>query len=298
MEINNALWLSPMEGVTDLGFRSLCVQQGANLTFTEMIRADALARNNKATLDLIDTHLNEVPTGLQLLVSKPKILKKVLEMITQRRDEGDQKFLNIVCIDLNFGCPSKDVISKGSGPALLKRVQRMKDLLTTLKEYSPVPCGIKMRLGLGEADRINKVYLRVIELANEVELDWVTVHPKTAEKGSRDPINYSALKEILAIAKIPIIGNGFVTDGKSAKRLLNLGCKGVMIARGAIGNPWIFREIRTYLNTGKTVQVKKDYHSALTQYEKLSRKYNTKWKFLEYNRNVFRDRIGGKFNLS
>lgn len=295
MEIKNALWLSPMEGVTDLGFRSLCANNGADLTFTEMIRADALVRNNKSTFELIDTHLSEVPTGLQLLVSKPDVLKNVLLLITNKREEGVQKYLNISCIDLNFGCPSKEVIIRGNGPALLKRSQRMKDLLTTLKEFSPVPCGIKIRLGLSSADKVNKVYLRVIEIANEVELDWVTVHPKTADKSSRDPINFDILKEIISVAKIPIIGNGFVTDGKSAKKFLDLGCSGVMIARAAIVNPWIFREIRTYLNTGQIVQVKKDYASALREYEKISREYNTKRKFLNYNRQVFKEHIAGKF---
>ncbi|NQV91905.1 tRNA-dihydrouridine synthase family protein [Candidatus Woesearchaeota archaeon] len=295
MDIKNALWLSPMEGVSDLGFRSLCVKRGADLTFTEMIRADALVRNNKATIELIDTYLKEVPTGLQLLASKPATLEKVLKMISKKREEGDPLYLNISCIDLNFGCPSKDVITKGAGPALLKRDQRMRDLLTTLKKESPVPCGIKMRLGLGVGDKRNKVYLRVIELANELELDWVTVHSKTADQKSFDPIDLDPLREILAISKVPIIGNGFVTDGKSAKHFFDMGCAGVMIARGAIINPWVFEEIKEYLKTGKVSRRDKDYAAALAEYEYIAIQYNAKDKFLTYHRKTFLDHIKGNF---
>jgi tRNA-dihydrouridine synthase B len=295
MEINNALWLSPMEGVSDLGFRSICAKRGADLTFTEMIRADALVRNNKATLELIDTHDRNIPTGIQLIASKPKILQQALEIITKKIQDKSTPFLNLSCIDLNFGCPSLDIISKGGGPALMKREQRMKDLLHTLKKYSPLPCGIKIRLGLGNADKKNKVYLRCVKIANEIGLDWIIVHPKTASERSLDPIDIYALKEIIAESKIPIIGNGFVMDGKSAKTLLDLGCSGVMIARGAIINPWIFEEIRSFLNTGKTVKIEKDYNALLSEYEAIVHKYGTKDKFLEYHHAQFKAHIAGNF---
>ena len=295
MKIENVLWLSPMEGVSDLGFRFICAKRGADLTFTEMIRADALVRNNKATLDLIDTHIRTIPTGIQLIASKPEILKKALELISQKIDDEEAAFVNLSCIDLNFGCPSKEIISKGGGPALMKREKRMRDLITTLKEYSPLPCGIKIRLGLGSADKKNKVYLRVVEIANEVGIDWITVHPKTAEERSLDPIDLDALKEIIIRSKIPIIGNGFVHDGKSAKILFNLGCAGIMIARGAIVNPWVFEEIKSYLRGGKVERVKKDYPAALAEYEEIAARYGTKDKFLEYHRATFKAHIDGKF---
>ena len=284
-----------MEGVSDLGFRSICAKRGADMTFTEMIRADALVRNNKATIELIDTYLKDVPTGLQLLASKPEILRKALAIISKKREEGDPLYLNISCIDLNFGCPSKDVITKGAGPALLKREQRMRDLLIILKKESPVPCGMKMRIGLGQADKKNKVYLRVVELANEIGLDWITVHPKTADERSFDPIDYDALREIVHLSKVPIIGNGFVIDGKSAKRLLDMGCAGVMIARGAIVNPWVFEEIKEYLKTGKVTKREKDYGAVLAEYEYLAIQYNAKDKFLTYHRKTFLDHIKGNF---
>lgn len=274
--MNQEVWLSPMEGVSDLGFRYLCAKAGADMTFTEMIRADAIVRGNQATLELIDTHMS-FPQGIQLIVSKPAILRKALEKID---------FTNITAVDLNFGCPSPEVVRRGGGPALLKRIKRMKDLLFVLKKYSPVPCGIKIRLGLNKKEKRNKIYLRVIELANEAELDWVTVHPKTADQNSREPIDLDALKEIIEIAKIPIIGNGFVTDQKSAKEMFDLGCSGVMIARAAIGNPWIFNEI-------KGNKSKKDYKKAFKNYKKIAADYGTRQKYFNYHKKIFALRVNG-----
>ncbi len=274
--MDKEVWLSPMEAVSDLGFRKLCLDQGADMTFTEMIRADALVRGNKATLSLIDTHI-QLKQGIQLLVSKPAILQKALEMID---------FTNITGVDLNFGCPSPDVVGKGGGPALLKRLTRMKDLLTVLKKHSPVPCGIKIRLGMNFREKQNKIYLRIVELANEAKLDWIIVHPKTADKGSQDPIDMEALKEIIAIAKIPVIGNGFVCDQKSAQAMLDIGCSGVMVARAAIGNPWVFKEI-------KGESVIKDYVKAFADYEAVATKYGTKEKYFEYHKKIFELRSKG-----
>ncbi len=265
-----------MEGVSDLGFRNLCINQGADMTFTEMIRADAIVRGNKATLSLIDTHI-PLKQGIQLLVSKPAILQKALEKID---------FTNITGVDLNFGCPSPDVIGKGKGPALLKRITRMRDLLTILKTHSPVPCGIKIRLGMNYREKENKIYLKVVELANEAKLDWITVHPKTADKTSQDPIDVDALKEIIAVAKIPVIGNGFVCDKKSAQEMFDMGCSGVMVARAAIGNPWIFNEI-------KGISVTKDFAKAFEEYKKIASLYGTKQKYFNYHNEIFELRKKG-----
>jgi len=275
-QMNREVWLSPMEGVSDLGFRKLCAQEGADMTFTEMIRADSIVRGNKATLSLIDTHM-KFAQGVQLLVSKPAILRKALEKID---------FTNIKAVDLNFGCPSPDVVSKGGGPALLKRVSRMKNLLMVLKKHSPVPCGIKIRLGLNAREKKNKVYLKVVELANEAELDWIIVHSKTADQSSRDPIDLQALKEIIHASKIPVIGNGFVTDRESAEKMFDLGCKGVMVARAAIGNPWVFKEIKGY-------SAEKNYKRAFEDYKKIATKYGTKQKYFNYHKKIFELRAKG-----
>lgn len=281
------LWLSPMESVSDLGFRKLCHQHGASLTFIEMLYADAVVRKNKAALDLVDSYDPKIPTGIQFLASKPAVLSKALESVS--------KFSNISVIDLNFGCPSPAVIRSGNGPALLKRTQKMTELLTVLKKHSPLPCGIKIRLGLNNTDKKNKVYLRVLEAANSAGLDYITVHPKTASDSSQDPVDHTALQEIIDHATIPVVGNGFVVDGPSAKKLLKMGCSAVMVARAAVGHPWIFEEIAHYLDTGALPRKKtiKDYETAWENYAALAERYGTKKKFYDYHQKTFHLRMKG-----
>ena len=283
-----------MEGVSDVGFRKICLKTGADLTFTEMIRADAFVRNNKATLELIDTY--EFPAGVQFLVSKSDILKKTLNIIAEKKKEKDEKYLNISCIDLNFGCPSKEIISAGNGPALLKRINKMKEILTVLKECSPVPCGIKIRLGLNKKEKENKVYLKVLDIVNSLKLDWITVHPKTADQRSLDPVDMNALQEIINNSEIPVIGNGFVESGKTAKEFFDRGCHGVMIARAAVVNPWIFDEIKHYLRTGKEISIKKEYHKLLDEYLRTAKNYSSKQKYVEFHKRNFALKIKNDFS--
>lgn len=290
------LWLSPMESVSDLGFRTLCYHHGASLTFTEMIRASALVQGNEATISLVDSYTPSVKTGIQLLVSKKEILQKALAMIREGMEKKDGRFSNLSVIDLNFGCPSPEIINIGHGPALLKRTAKMKELLTTLRKESSLPCGIKIRLGLNEAEKNHKVYLRVIKIANEVGLDYVTVHAKTAADASTAPIDWKVLQEIIAKARIPIVGNGLVVDGPSAKRMTDLGCSAVMLARATVGNPWIFEDIHTYLRTGKQLQGEKtaaDYKGAWNIYAAIASKHGTKKKFYDYHQRMFKLRMQG-----
>lgn len=287
------LWLSPMESVSDLGFRKLCYDNGASLTFIQMLYADAILRNNKATIEHIDSYDPKIPTGIQLLVSNPKILSKTLDLIKKNINENNLRFSNISVIDLNFGCPSPVVINSGNGPAIFRRTERMKELLNILKKNSPVPCGIKIRLGLNKYDKDHKVYLRVIEIANSIGLDYVTVHSKLAIDSSKDEIDFKALQEITDHATVHIIGNGFVVDGESAKKFFDLGCSAVMIARAAIWNPWIFNEINDYLNSGKISKIKKDYAKAWHDYENIANKYGTKKKFYDYHKKIFTLRSKG-----
>src|SRR3989338_7222024 len=290
------LWLSPMESVSDLGFRTLCYHHGASLTFTEMIQASALVQGNKATASLVDTYTPSVKTGIQLLVSKKEILQKALVMIKEGMEKKDGQFSNLSVIDLNFGCPSPEIINIGQGPALLKRTAKMKELLTIIRNESPLPCGIKIRLGLNDIEKEHKVYLLVIEIANEVGLDYVTVHSKTAADASTAPIDLKALQEIISKAEIPIVGNGLVVDGASAKQMLDLGCSAVMLARAAVGNPWIFEDIDSYLKTGKQLQKKKtpdDYKLAWEAYTAISNRYGVKKKFYDYHKQIFELRMNG-----
>ncbi len=282
-----------MESVSDLAFRTLCSRRRAVLTFTEMIRADGLLRGNKATFSLVDSFDPSVPTGIQLFVTKPDVLKKSLGLIRKGMEEKDGRFSHLSVIDLNFGCPSPEIIKLGGGPAMLKRTERMKELLMILRNESPLPCGIKIRLGMNDRERQQKIYLRIVEMANDLKLDYLTVHPKVASDDSHVPIDLVALQEIIDHATIPIVGNGFVVDGPSAKRMLDMGCSAVMIARAAVGNPWIFEEIEDYLKTGKEISVRKDYAAAWNEYRSVAEKYGTKEKYYEYHKKVLELRAKG-----
>ncbi|HLD34052.1 MAG TPA: tRNA-dihydrouridine synthase family protein [Candidatus Nanoarchaeia archaeon] len=283
-----------MESVSDFSFRKLCYDHGADLTFIEMLYADAIARQNKAALDHVDCY-DATPTGIQLLASKPDVLKKALDFIRLKIHEKDRRFSNLSVVDLHFGCPSPTVINFGGGPALFKRTQRMTELLTTLKKYSPLPSGIKIRLGLNKLDKDNKVYLRVIDIANAAGIDYMTVHPKLAIDKSMAPVDHTALKEIIDKATVPIVGSGFVVDGPSAGKLLKMGCSAVMVARAAVGNPWIFEEIKSYLNDGTMPKVRKreDYADAWKRYSSVAQKYGTLEKFYEYHKKIFQLRMNG-----
>lgn len=244
--------LAPLESVSDVGFRQLCHQQGAALTFTEMIRGRGVAKNNKATLDLMDTFDPLTPTGIQLLVTSGAQLQLALKKIEDLAATTRPHFKNIQVVDLNFGCPSRDIVNVGAGPAMLKRTSKMREIFTTLvawKQTTTLPnikaVGAKIRLGLNAIEQEQqKVHLQVAELANQAGMDYLTVHARHGAQRSRDPASWDAIREVKQVAQMPIIGNGDVWSAADLQRLLaSTGCDGVMVARAAIASPWVFRAL-------------------------------------------------------
>lgn len=243
--------LAPLEGVSDVGFRRLCFEQGAALTFTEMIRARGLAKRNKATFDLVDTFHENVPTGVQLMTTTPQELLDALGVLEEGAKSTHPHWMNISAVDLNFGCPSKDIIQIGAGPALLKRRSRMEAIFQALaswKQKTSLPVqtvSAKIRLGLNQKEQDHKVFLPVVELASAAKLDWITVHARHAGQRSRDKPTWSAIADAKKVSAIPVIGNGDVVTRADAVRLHELsGCDGFLIARAAIQSPWCFRALR------------------------------------------------------
>ena len=250
LNLRNHFILSPLESVSDVGFRKLCFRNGAAFTWTEMVRSQAISRGNKAALDLIDTFDEDTPTGVQLLAKSADGLLKSLHQLENLSSNGKRPhFRNISAIDLNFGCPSLDVIREGAGPALLSRSKRMQEILSTLVSWKnhPANClkigavGCKIRLGLNQSEQQHKVYLRVAHIANEVELDYITVHARHAKQKSSDAPTWSAIREVKEVATMPVIANGNVTDLRDVAALhRETNCDGFMVARAAIRNPWVF----------------------------------------------------------
>ena len=229
-----------MEAVSDIGFRSLCASNGAALVWTEMVRAQSVARKNASTLSLIDTYdAKNINVGVQLFTKSAVELTEALNRIEElSNDPQYDHFKNIVAIDLNFGCPSSDVIRIGCGPALLKRRKKLEEIFGALVKWkestslSVKAVGCKIRLGLNEMEQSHKVYLRVADAANTAGLDFVTVHARNAQQKSSDLPSWAAIGEFKDKANMPIFGNGNVFSYEDAVQLqAQSNCDGVMLAR-------------------------------------------------------------------
>lgn len=291
LELKSPFILAPMESVSDAPFRRLCFEQGAALTWTEMIRARGIVRNNKSTLDLIDTFDADVPTGLQLMVANEQELAEALTKLERLAQSTHPHFENIRAIDLNFGCPSPEVIKVGAGPALLKRRGKLRAIFEALagfKRSTALPIGAvgaKIRLGLNRMEQDQKVYLPIVDLANEL-LDYLVIHARHARQESADPPTWSAIGEAKARARVPIIGNGDIVTREDWDRLVReTGADGAMIARGAIRSPWVFRGLS---GAGPATPAMPELDEAQRRYEELATKLGSKDKFREWHREGFR----------
>lgn len=287
LELKNPFILAPMESVSDCAYRRVCWDRGAALTWTEMIRAKALARGNKSTAELIDTHDPEVLTGVQLMVANERELAEALTKLEQLPQAK-----NVTAIDLNFGCPSPEVIRTGAGPALLKRRAKLEAIFETLAKWrasTSLPIGAvgaKIRLGLNRMEQDQKVYLPIVELANQ-HLDYLVIHARHARQDSTTPPTWSAIAEANARATIPVIGNGDVVTAEDWKRLSSeAGAAGALIARGAIRSPFVFRGL-TEAGAG-TPTSHAEIDAAEAQYRELAARWKTKPKFLEWHQEGFR----------
>lgn len=274
--------LAPMESVSDVGFRALCFQNGAAYTWTEMVRARALVRGNRATLDLVDTHDPDTPTGVQLLVTGAQELTDALEVLAAL-----PHFKNVTGVDLNFGCPSPDVIKIGAGPALLKRRAKLRSIFEALaqakKTHALKSVSAKIRLGLNQQEQEHKVYVPVVEMANDT-LDFLTIHARHAKQRSRDAPTWAAIGEARAHAKIPIVGNGDVFTRADAERMhTETGVDTFLIARAAIRDPWCFREM-TGIGAPVTLA---DVDHAIRAYRAAAEKHATKDKFRAFHAENF-----------
>jgi tRNA-dihydrouridine synthase len=291
LALQSPFLLAPMESVSDAAFRRLCWEQGAGFTWTEMIRARGLVRNNRSTIELIDSHDPEVPTGVQLMVVTEQELSAALEKLDALAATTHPFLNNLRAVDLNFGCPSPAVIAIGAGPALLKRRAKLELLFRTLRSWSGVTrlpiaaVGAKIRLGLNRPEQDQKVYLPVVELAN-THLDYLVVHARHARAGSDEPALWSAIAEAKARARVPLIGNGDVATRDDYQQLVaETGADGAMVARAAIRSPWVFRELTGRGQAGPASLAELD--EAERHYDELATRFGSKDKFRAWHREGF-----------
>lgn len=242
--LKSRLLLAPMESVNDCAYRRMCFEQGAGFTFTEMVRPTAVARRNRSSLLRIDTFDPGTPTSVQFLGSTPKDIRSALTMLDElAQDECPHWATGIHGVDVNFGCPSTNVIRDGHGPALLNRPHVVREVFDALAEWrarTRLPIGVigaKIRLGLNADDERRGIFLRVVRAARG-RLDYVAVHGRHAREESKssrarwEPIERA--KEAVG-EELKILGNGDVfTRGDAAAMMEQTGCDGVLAARGSI----------------------------------------------------------------
>ena len=232
MEIQGKLFLAPMAGTADYAFRSICRSLGADIVCSEMVSAKATLYGDRKSAELAFLRDDERPAGIQLFGSEPDVMAKAAERVAVYRP---------LYIDINMGCPVHKVFDNAEGSALMRDVPKAAALIRAVVEATDIPVGVKMRLGVDSATRSAPALAEAAERAGAA---FLTVHGRTRAQMYAGKADLDGIAEVVRAVGIPVVGNGDVTDAASAARMYaHTDCAAVMVGRGALGNPWVFREL-------------------------------------------------------
>ncbi len=244
----NPLLLAPMEDVTDPSFRLLCKKYGADLMYTEFVSADALIRSIERTQRKLKIFEEERPVGIQLYGKDIDAMVEAAKIAEEAKPE---------LIDINFGCPVKKIATKGAGSGMLQNIPKMIEMTSKIVDAVKLPVTVKTRLGWDES---SKIIVDVAEKLQDTGIKALTIHGRTRAQMYNGEADWTLIGEVKNNARmhIPIIGNGDLTNPKKAKLYLDrYGVDALMIGRPSIGRPWIFKEVRHYLDTGELLELPK-----------------------------------------
>ncbi|MCR5653048.1 MAG: tRNA dihydrouridine synthase DusB [Ruminococcus sp.] len=239
IELKSGFFLAPLAGITDMAFRQMCKRFGAAYSETEMVSAKALSFGDKKSFELMKIASDEHPCGIQLFGSEPEIIASSAKVAVEAGAD---------IIDINMGCPAPKVANNGSGSALMKKPALCGEIVGAVKKSVNVPVTVKIRKGF---DKDNPNAVEVAKICEQNGADAVIVHGRTRDQYYSGQCDLDIIRSVKENVRVPVIGNGDVRDIKSAQRMLeHTGCDAVMIARAALGNPWIFTYFTEYFDKG------------------------------------------------
>ena len=239
VELPGNIILAPMAGVTDVTFRGICATFGCTLTYTEMVSAKGMSYNNKNTEALLEIHPNEKFKTVQLFGNDEHILAAMAERLNSS---------DFDIIDINMGCPAAKIVRNGDGSALMKDTAKIGRIVEAVAEASEKPVTVKLRKGF---DELSPNFIEAAKTAESAGASAVCLHARFRSQFYSGKADWDAIKALKKAVSIPVIGNGDVTDPASYREILaHTGCDGVMIGRGAMGNPWVFRAINAFISQG------------------------------------------------